>query len=109
MSKKFSLGKFFKETYNRLFTGESPYYFTLIRKIVFIGGILIGVPAAIVAFNLQYQIDIPAWLVSWGKVCFTIGAVLSYVGNIAQTYLFKKDVTAKKMPLTEPSKPFFDD
>lgn len=102
MKKEFNFSDFVKETYNRIFKSGSPYYFRLVRKIVVIGGILIGIPAALIAFKLQYEIDLPQWVIAYGKVCFTVGAILSYVGNYVQTFLTTKSVDPEKMPLTDP-------
>lgn len=97
--------KFFKETFNRLFTGESPYFFRLWKRVALFAQVLTGLPVALTQFAQAQDITLPEWIISWGNSIGVIAAALIFFGAYFGLNMTTKEVTAKKMPLSQPTKP----
>lgn len=96
---------FLKETYNRLFTGESPYYFRILQKISVIAAAVTGLPALLTTYQTQLGITLPEWVHTMSSRAVFIAFTVLFISS----RLTKKEVVASKMPLSEPSKPQYGD
>lgn len=93
--------KFFKETYNRLFTGETPFYFRIWRMI---GTVLVVLYAISEILNL--------FVSSFGDLLSesAIGNINKIIGLVGMLIVFfsqmvKSQIFSDKMPLSKPTDP----